>query len=129
MDKPLSAIFLFIPIIQVIGYLVGYELSNYLAHRWHMVYSRGVQWGISHYYYFLYYLALVLFQNVAAAIWQKQSLLVTLITSGFFTAIVWPTFSSLPYRTGTVLLLGLMTFWLHYFIFRKTVLSKNTTLR
>ena len=36
-----------VPIIQIVFYFLAYEISNYLAHKMGLVYSRGVAWGIS----------------------------------------------------------------------------------
>jgi hypothetical protein len=36
-----------IPLMQILFYLAANEVANYLAHKWHLVYARGVQWGIA----------------------------------------------------------------------------------
>lgn len=110
--------YILVPVIQVAFYLIVYELTNYLAHEMGVVYSRGVEWGISAYAYTIEYVIIIIALTFLNYFLNKGALLISIIASVVFGIIVFPVLDSYPYRGGLVILIGILGIFINYILFK-----------
>ncbi len=87
-----------VPIIQIVFYFLAYEISNYLAHKMGLVYSRGVAWGISSNGFVVKYIVVVVLLAVLNTVFEKRVLLFSIIGSIVYGVIVFLILEDYPYR-------------------------------
>jgi len=94
--------------------MLGYDLTNYAAHKMKLVYSRGVAWGITVQMYVVYYVLIVLVLAVLSYFMEKKLFLMSILASVVFGVIVFPVLDSYPYRGGVVILMGVAGIFINY---------------
>lgn len=111
--------YILVPVIQVAFYFITYELTNYLAHRMGVVYSRGVAWGISADGYAIKYTIIIIALTFLNYFLEKRVLLISIIASVIFGIIVFPVLDSYPYHGGLVILIGVLGIFINYLLLLK----------
>ena len=116
-----------IPFIQVVFYILFYELTNFFAHKMGWVDSRGVAWGISAQMYMYIYVAVV-FISYVLGYFIKKLMLIAIVSSIVFSSFVAPVLNSYPYRGSTVILIGVAGIFINllYTRYRYEVPSNKT---
>ena len=94
--------------------MLGYDLTNYAAHKMKLVYSREVAWGISAQMYVVYYVLIILVLAVLSYFMEKKFLLISILACLVFALIVFPVLDSYPYRGGVVIFIGVAGIFINY---------------
>lgn len=111
--------FISVSIIQIVFYIALYEITNRIAHKMGMVYSRGVAWGISAEVYLIVYVSIIPTLNIVNIFFPKKSFLFSLISAVFFAGNVIPVLDTVPYRGGLVILIGVAGIFIGHILLRR----------
>jgi hypothetical protein len=106
--------YVLIPIIQIIFFVVGYDLTNNAARKMGLVYSRGVAWGITVQMYAYEYIAIIMVLGFLIYYKNRKALLFTIVAAVIFALIIFPILDSYPYRGGVVILIGVAGIFINY---------------
>ncbi|MDF2188431.1 hypothetical protein [Paraflavitalea sp. CAU 1676] len=90
MNYRLRTHYVFIPIIQIVFFIAAYELTNYMAHKMDLVYSRGVAWGISAADYLIKYALIIIGLTIANLAINRIHLLLSAAAAILFTIFGFP---------------------------------------
>jgi hypothetical protein len=111
--------YLLVPVIQIVFFVLAYDITNYAAHKMGLVYSRGVAWGISVEMYAVYYILIVMVLAVLIYLLDKKVLLLSFIASLVFALTISPVLDSYPYRGGLLILIGVTGIFMNYLFLLK----------
>jgi hypothetical protein len=111
-DKKL---YLIIPFIQIVFFILGYELINRFAHVMGWVDSKGVAWGISMEVYTLKYIIIIILSNLMNFFFSRKVLLISILSSIIFISFLLSILKHFPFRGLTVITLGIVGFFIYYF--------------
>ena len=122
-----NRVYFLIPFIQVIFYILFYELTNFFAHKMGWVDSRGVTWGISAQMYLYIYVAVV-FISCVLGYFIRKLMLIAIVSSIVFSSFVAPVLNNYPYRGSVVILIGVAGIFINllYTSYRHEVPSNKT---
>lgn len=114
MNYRLRRYYVFIPIVQVAFFIAAYELTNYMAHKMDLVYSRGVAWGISATDYLIKYTLIIIGITIANLAINRIHLLLSAAGAILFAILAFPVLDHYPYRGGLVILIGVLGISISY---------------
>jgi hypothetical protein len=109
-----DVLYVLIPIIQIIFFVMGYDLINYAARKMGLVYSRGVGWGITVQMYAIEYAAIIMILGFLIYYVKKKALTFTIIAAVVFGMIIVPVLDSFPYRGGVIIVIGITGIFINY---------------
>jgi len=120
-----NAFYIIVPVIQIVFYIVAYELINYFAHRMGWANARGVAWGISLQFYTLIYIVIILLSNLLGYFIPKKVLLISIVSAIIFSSFVWPILDSYPYRASAIVATGVAGILIKYLFFPMNRVDKK----
>jgi hypothetical protein len=114
-----SFFYILVPILQIVFYIVAYDVSNYTARKMGLIDSRGVAWGISVQMYLVYYVCIIMVLGVLSYLMEKKVFLLSTIASLLFALLILPVLDDLPYRGGLLILIGIIGVFMNYLFLLK----------